>query len=65
MSTEPRGTFSLPSLNKHSNSPKVQRWIWHMELGFLVTLSLPWPFALSKQQIGGNEAKEGNTKSWP
>lgn len=42
MSTEQCGTIFLSSLNKESKRPKAQRWVWHMELGFLVTLSLSW-----------------------
>ena len=42
MSTEQCGTIFLSSLNKESKCPKAQRWVWHMELSFLVTLSLSW-----------------------
>lgn len=42
MSTEQCGTIFLSSLNKESKRPKAQRWVWHMELSFLVTLSLSW-----------------------
>ena len=49
MSTETCGTFFLPSLNKHSNSPKVQRWVWHVELGFLVDFISSLAFGLCLQ----------------
>lgn len=42
MSTEQCGTIFLSSLNKESKRPKAQGWVWHMELGFLVPLSLSW-----------------------
>ena len=42
MSAEQCGTVFLSSLNKESKCPKAQRWAWHMQLGFLVTLSLSW-----------------------